>query len=446
MILKTSKSIVWFKMETIEIPYKHIQLIRVNQIKTKIGTTENLQIKYIDQNEVIGFPALDDMDRFEQEMKNRWINIYHDMDEDEFQRKLSCLKELDTDIKKQKKEAYIKDISNQFDWIKFWCWMWFMSILFFIIVFILFVLIYSTIKKWFLNLDTALVWFSSPTILIISIFAYIFYCRKTSYIKIYPNSIVVKKHTHSWKATYEIYPWEVEYANIETMLFTYSVYLKIKNQEEKILVSHIKDWDKLKDCFNSIWIITSERNQGIFNHKLWYNTWSIDKYLQFNDITSGWYKNWNKYYCNRSYSDEKPIWFLLFVCLFGWLLIGVTILNHNKSIYFIALYPVCFLLYFIGLSAKWQKSFVELDEKNIKICRAKWIIIKIKEDVVDYDNIKNVVVTKKWRHPWYNVVLYLKNWDWCKSDHIYFNVDDWKQFKNELKWRWIDVKFNSYGR
>ena len=165
-------------------------------------------------------------------------------------------------------------MSNQFDWIKFWCWMWFMSILFFTIVFILFVLIYSTIKEWFINFDTALAWFSSPITLIISIFAYIFYCRKTSYIKIYPNSIVVKKHTHLWKITYEIYPWETEYANIETIWFTYSVYLKIKNQEEKILVRHIKDWDKLKDYFNSIWIITSERNKAIFNHKLWKNIFS----------------------------------------------------------------------------------------------------------------------------------------------------------------------------
>ena len=71
IILRKSKKLLGLKMKTIEIPYKDIQLIRINQIQTKIGTSETLEIKYKGENEIINFPMLNDMFRFEQEIKNR---------------------------------------------------------------------------------------------------------------------------------------------------------------------------------------------------------------------------------------------------------------------------------------------------------------------------------------------------------------------------------------
>ena len=58
-------------METIEIPCKDIQIIRVIGTTIKAGISETLQIKCRGKSKIISFPVLNDMFRFEQEMKSR---------------------------------------------------------------------------------------------------------------------------------------------------------------------------------------------------------------------------------------------------------------------------------------------------------------------------------------------------------------------------------------
>ena len=445
IILRTSKKLVWFKMETIEIPYQDVQLIRSNQIITKIGTSETLQIKCKGKNKTIGFPMLDDMFRFEQEMKSRWININRNMDDDEFQQELSRIKRMNTDVKKIKYEAYSSDMSNQFDWITFYWWVWFLTVLFFWFLVGATAIVAWFYKSWLLDSQTNLLLCLSPITFICLIFAYTCYIRKKSYIKIYPSSIFVKKYKILSAQTYEIYLWEIEYVNIELTWLTYSVHFKIKDQEEKIFLSHIKDWDKLEDRLNSIWIITSNGIWEISNHKLWCNTWITDQYLQFNKITPNLYKNWNKYYCKRGFTINTHVWTVIYIIVNVLCFLCVWFVGRYPKLLKISLISIfSIVLYLIIISIIWwRKSFAELDENEIKINRLSWFIPKMTETIVRYEEIEKAVVNKLRKHPWYSVCLYLKTYMSYKKNYIYFNVDDWKSLKNELKWRWVNVKFDS---
>ena len=71
MIIHTSIKSIGLKMETTEIPYKYIQIIRILQPWSSGVFARTINIKYKTNSELMSISNLADMDRFEQEMKNR---------------------------------------------------------------------------------------------------------------------------------------------------------------------------------------------------------------------------------------------------------------------------------------------------------------------------------------------------------------------------------------
>lgn len=442
MIIHTSSKLIGLKMETTEIPYKHIQIIRVPQVWSRNIFTNTINIKYKGNLETISISNLADMDRFEQEMKNRWIKVNYNMDNEELQEKIKYLNINDADIIEKKYKEFLWDGSVYDKWKRFSCWLWFLPFWFVVLPFIIFIWLFWFSKWWLIDFDFSSVYFLAPLIFIISTFAYIILVRKTSYIKIYPNNILVKKYSRIISVEkYEFYPHEIEYVNIEMKWFTYTVIFKLKSKKEKIEINHINNWEKLNDYCNTVWITTIKNNNIIWNNKLWYNIWAVNQYLESIDTIISSQKNGNKYYCKSSYSFHHK-WRLFTLYIFP--ILTLFTMNHSKKItYCFLAFTMLLVMLFVIYHFIWcSKSFVEFDKNSLKINRPSWFLPKMKVNIVEYKDIDKITITRKYKHPWYDVFVYLKNW-YQKGNCVFFNVDDWKKIKNELKWRWIDVPFRS---
>lgn len=443
MIVHFPKKLLWLKMETLEIPYKDIQILRVVQLWFKSILWDIINIKYKGKTEALSICSLADINNFEQEMENRWIYINYDMDHHEFQKKIDTFNAKAIDVKKEKQEAFSQDMSNQSNWIKFWCWMWLTTILFIVIGFMVLAFTWYCWKTGLINADFSSPKYFVPAVCFVLICACVVYIRKTSYVKICPGNIIIRKYKGLGALKkYELHPWDIEYVNVVEVWLTYTVYIKTKNQEDKIVIKHINDWEKLKNYLNAVWNITSENFTRISNHKIWYNVWEVDKYLQSLNEKYPEYKNWNKYCCSCSYTIK---WLYIFISLiYLAVILSLIMVNHNINMSLVLLiFPVLFLFYYTIIRIVWgERSFVELNEKDIKISRPKWYIFKMDETTINYQDIKSFVLKKKSKNLWYNVYLYFSD-PYKGKKYIFFNVDDGINFKNELKWRWIKVYLKS---
>ena len=342
------------------------------------------------------------------------------------------------------KEKFINDIINRFDWIKFWCWglsIQSLTVLFVGIITTIGIILGSLISSWIIiNFSTT---YFLPILFIGLFFAYIAYRRWISWIQVYINSVVIRKYRNIiCTMKYELNPEEIEYVEFEKNMSTYGVTFKTKNGEN-VVINHIKDWEKLQDYLNAIWIVTSYKNQGISNHKIWYDAWVGDDGLQHFDTKSFAYKSRNRYYCQHSFCIEKSWILLIYLLPYSGLFFINYNINISKILLSISIFATILLIIWSIISR--NGSFVELDGNSIKIRRYTALIIKnIK--TIEYRNIDKVEIKVQHKSPlyiWYNVYLYLKNFYWLKQKYIFFNVDNWIKFKNELKLKWINVSLSS---
>lgn len=97
MIVHNSKKMLWFKMQTIDIPCKDIEIIWIPQIWEtniffkRINIDNAINIKYKGNPQAISFFSIADIDRFITELENRKINVNTDMDNGEFQQYIKTL-------------------------------------------------------------------------------------------------------------------------------------------------------------------------------------------------------------------------------------------------------------------------------------------------------------------------------------------------------------------
>jgi len=97
MIVHNSKKMLWFKMQTINIPYKDIEIVRIplmsetNIFFKRINIDNAINIKYKDNPQAISLFSIPDVDRFITELENRKINVDTEMDNNEFQQYIKTL-------------------------------------------------------------------------------------------------------------------------------------------------------------------------------------------------------------------------------------------------------------------------------------------------------------------------------------------------------------------
>ena len=97
MIVHNSKKMLWFKMQTIEIPYQDIEIVRIprmwetNIFFKRININNAINIKYKGNPQAISLFSIADIDGFMTELENREINVNTDMDNSEFQQYIKTL-------------------------------------------------------------------------------------------------------------------------------------------------------------------------------------------------------------------------------------------------------------------------------------------------------------------------------------------------------------------
>ena len=97
MIVHNPKKMLLFKMQTIEIPYKDIEIVRIPQIWDigiffeRINIDNAINIKYKGNPQATSLFSIADIDKFITELKNRKINVDTEMDNNEFQQYIKTL-------------------------------------------------------------------------------------------------------------------------------------------------------------------------------------------------------------------------------------------------------------------------------------------------------------------------------------------------------------------